>query len=208
MSLRGAAFVLTVSCLPLLGCASSDPAKEGSAGGDCKAIDYAAYEKGDHFSLETDLIPIFGLHCSAGACHSATGKKAGLILGQKGNFDATAKWKYSFPSETDPDPDKPQPLTRSTIDAVHASLTAAATTVNGGAVKRVVPLHPEDSFLLQKLTDVQNARGYACTNQDTSRSDLPCGASMPLDAPPWCSGEDRRAFDAIARWVAEGALND
>jgi hypothetical protein len=78
-------------------------------------------------------------------------------------------------------------------------------------------MHPETSFLVQKLAGTENAQGYQCTNQDPSHDVLdpktnaaaPCGDPMPLIAAArWCEGTSRKRFDAIATWIAQGALDD
>jgi hypothetical protein len=59
-------------------------------------------------------------------------------------------------------------------------------------------------------------KGYSCTNQDPSHEDPapgsteppPCGVSMPLRGDLWCQGAARKRFDAVAAWVAQGALDN
>jgi hypothetical protein len=187
----------------------------GTAGADCAHIDFASYATAPKASFRQDVLPIFGLSCTTSDCHRPMDHRAGLILGYKCTPDTTAKWTCTFPTAptTDGDDTMPQPDDAATIAAVRASLLAPATTVDGGTVARVSPMHPEKSFLLQKLAGTQNAQGYTCTNQDPSHPAtnmvLPCGDTMPLlGGDPWCGGKSRARFDAIATWIAQGALDD
>ena len=181
---------------------------------DCAHIDYASYASAPMVSFRDDVLPIFGLSCTVSDCHRPMDHRAGLILGYKCTPDTTAKWQCTFPAAptTDGDDTMPQPDDAATIATVRTSLLSAATTVNGGGVPRVSPMHPEASFIMQKLAGTQNAQGYTCTNQDPSHPAtnmvLPCGDSMPLDGGQWCEGTSRRRFDAIAAWIAQGALDD
>src|SRR5205814_366608 len=132
-----------------------------------------------------DILPIVAFACTLSSCHSPRNSKAGLNLGNRCAFDMNAKWKCTFPSAPqDPnDLTKPAPDDEPTVAAVYASITAPSKTVNGGAVMRVKPADPANSFLVLKLADQQNSRGFACTNQDPSSENppSPCGTSMPLD---------------------------
>jgi hypothetical protein len=175
---------------------------------DCMHIDYASYATGDMISFRTDVIPIVGFGCTATSCHNPDKHEAGLNLGWHCNFDMAAKWSCTFPAAPDPNSSTTKPNDDATIAAVYASLMAPSTTVNGGTVPRVKPGDPANSFLVLKLADQQGMKGYACTNQDPSASSQPCGVSMPLSGEPYCMGTSRKRFDAIARWVAEGAPNN
>ena len=95
-----------------------------------------------------------------------------------------------------------------TIAAVYASLMAPSTTVNGGTVLRVKPGDPANSFLVVKMADQQGTKGYMCTNQEPNTSSQPCGTAMPQSGDLYCMGTARKRFDAVARWVAEGAPNN
>jgi hypothetical protein len=77
-------------------------------------------------------------------------------------------------------------------------------------VKRVVPGDPANSFLMLKLADQQNSKGYTCMNTDPSHETNPgpCGVSMPQNQDPYCGGTYRPRFDAIAAWIAQGAPNN
>jgi hypothetical protein len=217
------------SVLALAGCGSTaatpgkgDGGNGGSGGGGsgCGTIDYASYKTGDVVSFKTDVLPILAFSCTASECHNTIDKKSGLNLGHKCNYDAKAlPWKCVFPTATDPDPRKAQPEDQATVDAVYASLLAPAKTVNhglvaeggpppAGTVLRVVAGDPQHSFLMEKLSDTQNDQGYQCTNQDLSKSKLPCGTFMPLTGDPFCQGTSRPKFDAVARWIQQGAKNN
>jgi hypothetical protein len=186
----------------------------GGAPADCAHIDFASYATAPKVSFRDDVLPIFGLSCTLSDCHRPTDHRAGLNLGYRCAPDPTSKWLCRFPTAptTDGDDGMPQPDDAATIAAMRASLFAPANTVNGGAVARVSPMHPEQSFLLQKLAGTQNAQNYMCTNQDPSHSTtsmvLPCGDSMPLGGDLWCEGKPRARFDAIATWIAQGAQDD
>jgi len=203
---------------PAAGGASGAGGAAGTSNGgttaDCTNIDFASYATAPKVSLRNDVLPIFGLGCTASDCHRPTDHRAGLVLGYKCAPDATAKWTCTFPTAptADGDDTMPQPDDAATIAAVRTSLFAPATTVDGGMVARVSPMHPEKSFLLQKLANTQNAQGYMCTNQDPSHPAtnvvLACGDSMPLRGDLWCEGKARARFDAVATWIAQGALDD
>lgn len=185
--------------------------KAGSTGsGACGNVDYSSYGKGDPVSFKTDLMPMFGLSCVTSDCHSVKDKKAGLNLGYKCAFDASAKWKCTFPTSGTPDPSMPSPLDDQTLMDVYTSLTADALTVKSPSVKRVAAGDPANSFLLLKLADQQNSKGYTCDNQDSSHETNPpaCGVSMPQNGDLYCTGSSRAKFDAIAEWIAQGAKNN
>lgn len=186
-----------------------------AANADCTVIDAAAYASMLPVSFRDDVLPILGFSCTASDCHRPSDHRAGLILGFRCTPDPSAKWKCRFPAmpTADMDDTQPQPDDASLVAMIRASLLAPATTVNGGAVARVLPMHPEKSFLVQKLAGSQNAQGYACTNQDPSHDDVdpatgkaaPCGDAMPLRGDAWCQSSSRPRFDAIAAWIAQGA---
>jgi hypothetical protein len=189
--------------------------KSGSdAGGtaDCMHIDYSSYGKGASVSLKDDLLPMFGLSCVTSDCHgSGSGNmRAGLFLGNKCAYDVNAKWKCTFPTTAPSDPTQPAPDDDMTVMSIYTSLLADATTVTSPTVKRVAPGDPANSFLVLKLADQENSKGYTCMNQDPSHEDSPppCGVSMPQNGDLFCQGTDRAKFDAIAEWVAQGAMNN
>lgn len=184
----------------------------GAAGASCATIDYASYMGGTVPSFKTDIMPIFGLSCTASDCHNSHDKKAGLDLGWKCVYSATTK-TCDFPAMVDPNTtssNPPKPLTPDVLAAVYASLMAPAKTVTSASVPRVIPNDPEHSFIIEKVADTQNKRGYTCTNQDPSHETNPeaCGAVMPLGSDPLCSGTNRPRFDLLARWIANGAPNN
>jgi hypothetical protein len=211
--------VAIASALALAACSKSSDggggstaADTGAAPADCKHIDYSSYGAGDAVSFKDDVLPIFGLSCTVSGCHRPDQHEAGLNLGYRCTFDTTAKWKCAFPATETNDPtdfSKAHPLDAKIVSDVYTSVMAAATTVDNGTVKRVVPKDPGNSFLLLKLDDQENDKGYACTNQDKSHEDNPgpCGVSMPQGAATLCDS-DRDKFDAIARWIAQGAPNN
>jgi hypothetical protein len=174
-------------------------------------------------SFTTDVMPIFGFGCALSDCHNSNdaAPRAGLQAGPKCRFDPNAG-QCGYPATAPPNGDpitSPQPLTPQTVQAVYANLLLPATTVSGGSVQRVVPGHPEESFLLMKLSNTQALHGYTCVNQDTSHeggdSAPPCGVGMPGPGPgaaslcevssPGTSIEGQPAFDIVARWIAQGA---
>jgi hypothetical protein len=180
-------------------------------GTDCMHIDYSCYKGMAPVSFKTDILPMFGLSCVTSDCHSPRDHKAGLNLGNKCAYDANAKWKCTFPAApVDPnDSTKPAPDDPIIMD-IYNSVMGVAMTVNGGTVKRVVAGDPGNSFLLLKLADQQNSKGYMCTNADPSHesSPPPCGVAMPQNQELYCQGTYRPRFDAIAAWIAQGAMNN
>jgi hypothetical protein len=195
--------------------AGGAPAGGASAGGsagaavaDCNHIDFTSYASAPAVSFTTDLLPMFGQSCVASDCHNSHDMKAGLDLGNKCDYDANAKWKCTFPAT----PTDPNDLTKSAPDdpttkaAMYASLMGASKTAP--ALMRVKPGDPANSFLMLKLAGQQNMKGLACMNQDTSRDMTPCGGFMPLTGSMYCEGTTRPRFDAIAAWIAQGALNN
>jgi len=179
----------------------------GAATGACNAVNFAAYASMPPVSFVNDLLPIFGQGCTASDCHNVHDKKAGLNLGYKCNYDPMATWKCTFPAmSADPtDVTMPAPDDPATQAAMLASLLGPSSTVNGGAMMRVKPGDPANSFIVLKLSDQQNSKGLACTNQDPTRDMTPCGGFMPLTGTAFCEGTSRPRFDAIVAWIAQGA---
>ena len=184
----------------------------GAATADCNHIDFPSYATAPPVSFRNDVMPLFGFQCTQSSCHRPRDHKAGLVLGYRCAPDPEAKWKCRFPTaptyiagSTSIDEMKEQPLDDATLAMVRASLLAPAETVDGKTVARVAPMHPEASFLLQKVAGTQNAQGYECTNQDPRYSQDPCGILMPLGGEPMCQGSYRPRFDALATWIAQGA---
>lgn len=183
----------------------------GSGGGgstDACTLNFATLPANAPVSLKDDLMPIFGLSCAGDSCHSAPTKKAGLFLGPKCDFQEGAKWSCVFPAAPNATSGA-QPLTPQIIDEVHASLLANAMTVTGPApVKRVNPGSPETSFIIDKTSDKQNAKGYQCTNTDPKPGQATtCGDVMPLNGDPLCrSGRTGgQKYTALAQWIKNGA---
>lgn len=155
-------------------------------------------------------MPIFGLSCIQSSCHNKDVAKAGLVLGDPsactnptGNcYDANAKWKYTFP--TPPPADLMTQVLTSLVNAPSKTIAS---------VVRVKPTDPANSFLMDKLLGTQNDKfgsSGSCQNQDTSKSTLPCGATMPLDSPSLCdqAAGDPAKVQAIAQWIQQGAQNN
>jgi hypothetical protein len=201
------------------GVATATGGASGAAGAavkDCTQINYADYMMPGLpvISLKNDLLPMFGLSCVVSDCHNAaeTMPRAGLNLGYKCAYDVAAKWKCTFPTApTDNKGMDPQPVDDATTAKVYASLLGMSPTVTGPApVARVKPTDPQHSFLMQKLANSQTMQGYTCMNQDASHESMPpdCGVSMPQNQALFCEGSSRPKFDAIATWIAQGALNN
>jgi hypothetical protein len=173
----------------------------GSGGGGNVACvtDYSTLASEPPVSFKDDILPIFGLSCAGSdQCHNSVGKKAELFLGDKCTSDPAAKWKCSYPT----------PVPQTTIDQVHAALMGMSATAP--AVPLVVPSNPEGSFLMDKLADKQNDKGFTCEKQD-NRAVGVCGDLMPLNS-SFC-GQNASAtsplrFNAIATWIAQGALKN
>lgn len=200
------------------GAAAGMASSGGSAGAggapmaDCDHIDFASYAKAPPVSFRSDVMPIFGFQCTLSSCHRPADHKAGLVLGYRCAPDMSAKFGCRFPTaptyiegSTSIDATKEQPLDEATVAMVRMSLLSPAETVNGKTVARVAPMHPEASFILQKVAGTQNKQGYTCTNQDPRYSQDPCGILMPLGGEPMCQGSYRPRFDALAAWIAQGA---
>jgi hypothetical protein len=111
--------------------------------------------------------------------------KAGLVLG---------------------DPKSPDRIDPNLSKEVRDSLLAPSTTVTSPVVPRVTPGNPTKSFLLDKITNTQNDRGYAaCRNQGPSGSSPnSCGDPMPFGDPNYCSENPGKVM-AIAGWIRDGA---
>jgi hypothetical protein len=187
------------------------PVGDAGALAACDSFSDSRFAGGPAISFRNDILPIFGLSCTVSDCHSPTDHKAGLNLGYKCAYDANAKWKCTFPVVSNPDPVQAQPDDAQTVAAIYASLLAPSATVTGPLlVQRVKPGDPANSFLVLSLADKQNMRGYSCVNQDVSHESLPpaCGVSMPQNQATFCDGTLQPRFDAVVRWIAQGALNN
>lgn len=177
----------------------------GSGGGDTCPVE--PNSSAPAVSFKTDVMPIFGFACAGSACHS-TGRKAGLYLGPKCDFDSATR-KCNYPTAADPDPNKSQPLTDANVLEVYNALKEASKTAP--AVKRVEPGDADASFLVDKVAGIQNDKSLSCTNQDPNVAKAgPCGDPMPLVGGPLCNtgstGQTR--LDTIVNWVAQGAPNN
>ena len=164
-------------------------------------------------SFTTDILPMFGLSCVTSDCHNSSdgmNVRAGLQLGHKCAYDATAKWKCTFPAAPADPTDlvsQPAPDDTATAMAVYQSLMGQSETVQGAGMARVKPGDPYNSFLMLKLADQENARNLTCMNTDSSHESNPgpCGVSMPQNGDRWCEGSSRPKLDAIGQWIANGA---
>jgi len=199
-------FRTVFSCLLLAACSSNldggqtGQEQQGSGGTGSRAQSTAECDT-NTAGLETSppvsfqsLMPIFGLSCVTSQCHDAGSRAAGLYLGTPCTYDAAAQWTCRFPS-----------LPSGVVSEVYADLLLPSRTAP--EVHRVEPGDPDRSFLLDKLSDAQASHGYACMNQDPTKSDLPCGVAMPLTGAPLCAqpGAGREKFAAVAAWIAQGA---
>lgn len=153
-------------------------------------------------SFEHDLMPIFGLSCIASSCHDRSAKKAGLVLGDPSAcgppgtscYDPAAKWKYKFPGPIDPN----------LLNEVFSNLVASSMTVPG--LQRVTPGNPGQSFLIDKISGLENSKQYPvpCQSQDPTRPGA-CGSDMPLNSPSLCQDSPDKVR-AIATWINQGVL--
>jgi hypothetical protein len=186
---------------------ATPPADMDSGLAGCTRLSDPLGGAGPAISFRDDILPIFGLSCVTSDCHDPHDAKAVLNLGYKCLYDAGAKWRCTFPVQSNPDPGMAQPDDEATIADIYASLLAPAATVATPTVYRVKPGDPENSFLVLKLANQQNSRGYTCFNQDPSHESNPppCGVSMPQGGDSFCSGTSRARFDAIVAWIAQGA---
>jgi hypothetical protein len=96
------------------------------------------------------------------------------------------------------------------VAQIQQTLTSESETVAG--VKRAAPADPEHSFILDKISDTENDKGFTnCTNKDSTRSNLPCGTYMPPTSDTaLCqqAPDGQKRFDAIATWIIQGAQNN
>ncbi len=185
---------LALAAAICIGCTSdaAPPAAENDGGGACN-VDYARLAGHRRVAFRADVIPILNLSCGLStACHASSGHKAGLVLGDPCQGSGAGMCA---------------PLDETAIDAIHANLLAASLTAP--AVQRVAATKPAESFLLDKVADLQNGKGYACTPQDSSVQG--CGTAMPPGGPEvtLCTRRGgQELFDVIAAWVLQGAPND
>ncbi len=220
-------FLVAIVGVGSIGCSSGGGNTGGSTSGACDKSYDAIAANAPTVSLRNDLMPIFGLSCVAADCHNVYDDRprAGLVLGVHGKYDSTAPpWLYVFAPDTgatlpigDPFVDQ-QPITQNILDMVRASLVEASLTVP--SMKRVEPYDPSKSFLLDKTSGTQDEGPYQdeCRNQDPTKSAAVCGGPMPITGTALClmpgsttiegaaTGQDR--FDALVRWIAQGAQNN
>jgi hypothetical protein len=163
------------------------PDDNGDADGGCN-VDYARLAGHRRVAFRADVMPILHRSCAlSSSCHDSDRPQAGLVLGD--------------PCDAGVCPT----LSESAITAIYDNLLEASLTAP--AVKRVVLNKPAESFLLDKMADVQNQKGYACTPQASGVEG--CGTGMPPSGPALCNQSDgQERFDSIAAWVLQGASND
>jgi hypothetical protein len=165
-------------------------------------MDYSKLQGAATVSLKDDLVPIFEFACVASDCHNDQDQKAGLVLGtndstKRGQYDPNAKWQWTLPAPLDP----------AFVAQIQQSLTSDSKTVPG--TKRAAPGDPEHSFILDKISDTENDKGFTnCANQDLTRSTLKCGTYMPPTSDTALCQQDQKKFDAIATWIIQGAQNN
>ena len=53
-------------------------------------------------SFSKDVMPIFGLSCTANSCHNADDRKGGVYLGPRCKYDAAVPWTCAYPAVVDP----------------------------------------------------------------------------------------------------------
>jgi hypothetical protein len=193
----------------------------GGAGGggtagfkDCSQINYADYASQPPVSFKNDVMPIFGMSCVVSDCHNPHDGKAGLHLGPKCLYDVPTK-KCNYPTAPNGDASDwsmPQPLTDDLRNQAYNDLMGMSDTVTSPSVPRVKPMDPAGSFLMNKLDDTENMKGYTCTNADPSHETSPapaCGVAMPQNQMMLCATASARVkFDAIAAWIVQGAMNN
>jgi hypothetical protein len=134
-------------------------------------------------------MPIFQGKCAASSCHNEGHKEAGLSLG----------------------PASGSPVDDTVLKDVHDNLVnTPAQTVTTGDVMRIVPGDPSKSFLVDKITDTQNDKGFKCTNQNPNYVTVPqpCGDYMPTSGGDHLCPASRAKFDTIINWIAQGAQNN
>lgn len=156
--------------LTVTGCGHEEPGR--GAGTACLRAEDGG---GPPVSFETDVMPLFSLSCTFGACHDSASRSAGLYLG---------------PSFLD------GPASAAARAEVLSALLSTSTTAP--ELSRVQPFDPARSFLILKVQGCQNQVGLTCGGALPAQ---PCGARMPAlsDELP----EDRRAL--LWRWIFRGA---
>jgi len=192
-----------VSAAALLACSSSDNSDGGppSQGcGDLSAVPAPAAP----ISFKNDLMPIFGLSCIASSCHDKNAAKAGLVLGDltactnpMGCFDSSAKWGYTFSGPLDP----------ALLSQVYGNLYNVASKT-APAVLRVKPGDPQNSFLMDKISNTQDSKGLTCQNTSPTTGGGPCGTFMPQSAGADLCDDSPAKGIAIAQWILAGAPNN
>jgi hypothetical protein len=175
----------------------------GSAPG-CELPDGAGTEP---VSFRNDVLPIFGLSCAIGPCHGAMEKEANLFLAPACKYNAaTMKCEFAAPG-TEPLPGQDE-LTDEVVAQILANLVGVPSGTIG-SVERVKAGAPMESFLIQKVTDQQNALGHVGCVKQFADAMGECGDAMPPTGQALCEqkgGPERVAL--IARWIAQGALDN
>ena len=173
----------------------------GGTGGGAPAtcdVDFTDLASAPAVSFRNDVMPIFGLSCTASTqCHGSTAirPKAGLFLGPTCQYDTTTMTcPYTM-----------TPLTDEIVNMVHTNLLMASLTAP--AVQRVVPGNPGSSFIIHKTADIHETQGFACTMQDSTAT-TPCGNEMPPSATLCLQNNGQVRFDRLAKWILDGAQNN
>lgn len=192
--------------LSLFGCSNNNGDVPPPA---AECVDYSNLPQAA-VSFTNDVLPMFGLSCIASSCHDQSSHKADLVLGDPSAcgpmgtvcYDPAAKWKYTYKAGVTP------ALKQTVLDAL---LAPTSKTVAG--LRRVTPGQPQSSFLLDKVTGQENSKQYPaqCVNQDTTKSQTPCGTDMPLGGTNWCADGDPlsvQKVQTLAQWIENGAQAD
>jgi hypothetical protein len=207
---------LAVSSVLFASACGSKSGGGGSSGSiNCDTPDYSGLASAAPVQFTRDVMPIFGFSCYASDCHNSNDNnfRAGLVLGVHCQpMGEGANLTCVYPTTQDPNADPisdPNPLTPAILQAVYANLVNTPSQTVASQM-RVVPGHPESSFLIDKLADSQNNKPYTSMCKDTDPSHEmnpgPCGYGMPqatVDTGlcqtnnPW--------FVKVATWIAQGA---
>ncbi|HEY2409099.1 MAG TPA: hypothetical protein VGI10_24005 [Polyangiaceae bacterium] len=164
----------------------------------CQPIDYGSLDPAP-VSFQTDLFPKIQTGCNLQFCHATKPDGPDPILPSAG--------LYLGPEAVDNPANQPSPaMLADDIALVMMSLMADSTTVP--TQQRVVPMHPEQSFLMLKLTGCAASAG-ACMLQKSEYIVVygqGCGDVMPptCDQVVW----DASGITLFARWIAQGAQNN
>jgi len=160
---------------------------------------------GPAVSLRVDVMPVLGLACANGPCHGGSAPAAGLYLGPRCRYDAdSGGCLFAQPGAAALDGQEPltdADVARMLDNAVDAPSATAP------AVLRIAPGMPDASFLVHKLTQTHDrVDNGACENQTTGGDD--CGQAMPPGNGMCSQSGGAARIERIARWIAQGALDN